>query len=453
MRPQPGPYKTLTTHDGISVPFYIVRFDKQGKSDASNAIAEIIDKARTASDIFFFAHGWNNDWSWATKRYESFFEEYSKLRQQHHLTTPKGYKPMMVGVFWPSAALAFGASERGPTNMTLQDMAAQDMDADYAEDQFLSDLEEIAESLDDRDRELFYALVRAPDFGHDEARQLAELLAKGMSDTLGERDHAGGDVNPQVLLDSWAQATGIDIGGGGGNQGPYLMNAQIQGKIFKPLAPLRSIARLLTFAPMKDRAGVIGRVGVSTVLQQLLDHSQAKIHLIGHSYGTKVMLSALGNTDPKSRKVHSALLLQPAISHLAFADRLPGKSGTGGYYGLPDRVEAPIFSTFSSQDSALYRFFHWGLIRNADVGEVDIQWLLNEQPNRYAALGGYGPRQSGERLIPLQTAAKPYRLEPHTKIYGLDGSGSGQITGHGEVINPDTAWALHSLVWHGRPHP
>ncbi|MBB6084740.1 hypothetical protein HNR28_002787 [Castellaniella defragrans] len=42
----PGPYKTLTTHDGIDVPFYIVRFDKKGLLQSPETAKEIISVRR-----------------------------------------------------------------------------------------------------------------------------------------------------------------------------------------------------------------------------------------------------------------------------------------------------------------------------------------------------------------------------------------------------------------------
>lgn len=440
----PGPYKTLTTHDGIDVPFYIVRFDKKGLLQSPETAKEIISRAHKFSDVFFFSHGWNNDWTWANKRYQDFFDEYSKLRQAHDLAMPAGYKPMMVGVFWPSTALVFGKSERGPDFM---DMGPTEADDDYPEDRFLQDLAEVADILEEEDRSALYSLAQTNGLGRQQALQLAELMTKVVSDSEGEIDHVE-TVAPQALLDSWIEASESGAGSPG-HGGAQIKDTRIQDGFFKVLDP-RRIIRLLTVAIMKDRAGVVGHAGVGGVLQQLLDNSAARIHLVGHSYGAKVMLSALKSTQPHSRKVHSALLLQPAISHLAFADRLPGKTGQGGYHGLQERVHAPILSTFSSHDFALHTLFHHALRRKADLGETKIDALARDpSPSPYAALGGYGPRHSGEQLIPIKTAPDPYALDGNNRIYGLNGSDGKKIGGHGDIINPYTSWALHSLVRYG----
>jgi alpha-beta hydrolase superfamily lysophospholipase len=56
---------------------------------------------------------------------------------------------------------------------------------------------------------------------------------------------------------------------------------------------------------------------VRELLEDLLAKNEtARLHLLGHSYGAKVLLSALATaTLMPGRKAHSMLLLQPAVSH------------------------------------------------------------------------------------------------------------------------------------------
>lgn len=95
---------------------------------------------------------------------------------------------------------------------------------------------------------------------------------------------------------------------------------------------------------MKDRAGTVGARGVAPLLTDLLRASEARVHLLGHSFGGKVVLSALCVPSDLPRKVHAALLLQPAVSHLCFAERVPGTDRPGGYRAALQRVERPILS-------------------------------------------------------------------------------------------------------------
>ena len=93
----------------------------------------------------------------------------------------------------------------------------------------------------------------------------------------------------------------------------------------------RSIVRLVSLFQMKDRAGKVGTHGVAHLLRQMQAATTAKVRVFGHSFGAKVMLSAVCAPVPLPRKVDSLLFLRPAISHLAMAIQVPGRPGPGGY--------------------------------------------------------------------------------------------------------------------------
>src|SRR4051812_37692253 len=65
------------------------------------------------TDIFLFSHGWNNDWTAATTGYEDFLKGYAEMRHTHGLTYPRPFRPLLVGIFWPSTILVL-PGERGP---------------------------------------------------------------------------------------------------------------------------------------------------------------------------------------------------------------------------------------------------------------------------------------------------------------------------------------------------
>lgn len=205
----------------------------------------------------------------------------------------------------------------------------------------------------------------------------------------------------------------------------------------------KEIIRKATVFMMKDRAGTVGAHGVGPMLTNILEIGKARVHLTGHSYGAKVVLSALTVPDHGGRKVRSVLLLQPAVNHLCFAVNVDGRSG--GYRAALDRTERPIYTTFSSKDSALSKFFHLAVRRDGDLAEQKIA----AAPSQFAALGGFGPGglKSGEgRTLDILKAPNRYPAPESThKIYALDGSNN-SITGHGDVRNPFTEWALIDLT-------
>ena len=175
----------------------------------------------------------------------------------------------------------------------------------------------------------------------------------------------------------------------------------------------------------------------------MLAASSGRIHALGHSYGAKVLLSATC-ANPLPRSLHSLLLLQPAVSHLACAAKVPGQSHPGGYHAALTRVQRPIVSTYSRRDWPLSSLFHLVARRAADLGEMRIAARTGAPPSKFAALGGYGPRESGERLIDIIDAPNPYSLAGATRLVGVNGSRT--ISGHGDISNESTWWVLYNLT-------
>ncbi len=442
-----GPYRTIRLADGQDVPYYIVPFDKRGVCVGPQTRAHLVEAVRAGdySDIFLFSHGWNNDWQTATARYEEFMQGFMKMRAEHGLAMPAGYRPLLVGLFWPSTALVFGESEAGP-DIAAADPAA--MDAEVAV--VLDELAMLSEDLDAAAAARLYELAQREALDAAEAEELAGLLT-GLY--AGPDDELGGEEQPQAdeLVAAWAEAQAQaepadlddfdDFGtvDGGSGEGPQ---AAFIGGLVRKLDP-RPAIRLATVYRMKDRAGQVGAHGVGTLLRDLLAAGDARVHLVGHSYGGKVVLSATA-IAPLPRPVESMLLLQPAVSHLCFADRVPGTDRPGGYRPVLARVAKPILSTFSRHDFPLTRTFHLAVRRKKDLGEAQI--AAAEPPSVYAALGGFGPRRCGEKLINIKPVNDPYDLDVDAEIYGLNGDAA--IGGHGDISNEATWWALYSLVAH-----
>lgn len=128
---------------------------------------------------------------------------------------------------------------------------------------------------------------------------------------------------------------------------------------------------------------MVGYKGVGPFLLQNLLAQNISLHAIGHSFGCKVMLSALSSQQP-AKQAASMLLLQPAISYLCFGYDLDGKGRVGGYRNTLNHIQKPIYSTFSSSDLPLTKLFHHAVVRDSDWGEIKIAGV---PPSRFAALG------------------------------------------------------------------
>lgn len=439
----PGPYRRLRLDDGSEFPYYIIPFDKRGVCDGPQTRQHLIDSVRAGSysDIFLFSHGWNNDWTVATKRYEEFINGYMAMRRQHNLPLPANYRPLLVGIFWPSTAMVFGEGEQGP-QIAGADPAA--VDARIAEER--REIAELAAELPAEKAGRFYELTQKSALTAAEALELADI-AKVFYHDRDEELQLQSPITAKEIVTLWAAATpetdedldDFGLAGAGTAGGPQAAGL---GDLLKKLDP-RNIVRTLTVYQMKDRAGTVGALGVGPLLRELLAAGKARLHLIGHSYGGKVVLSATAFGPELPRKVESMLLLQPAVSHLCFAESIPANGLPGGYRPALARVNKPILTTFSAHDFPLTKTFHLALRREDDLGEAKIA-AGGDPPSKYAALGGFGPRHAGEQLLDIQDPGQPYQLGAAGWVLGLRGTRT--IKGHGDISNPSTWWALYSLA-------
>ncbi|MET0899681.1 MAG: hypothetical protein ABWY45_17370 [Mycobacterium sp.] len=423
------PWKTLPSDLG-EVPFYIVTFDKHGDCTSPAALDQLVESSKTKTDVFVFSHGWNNDWEAATNRYDNFVERFLAVRQQHWQPPSRTFAPVLVGVVWPSAALV-APWERGP------DIAAAGI--------VDPELAALADELDPERKAALLHIVSAPTArGADD---LADILAAALP---AASDEVGGDadlLSPDDLRSVWQAVSDQDPTSpprrpGGfieqpGGEADVLVAPAAAG--WNPLDKIRDAVRTTTVLLMKDRAGRVGGNGVNQMLHRLLNVGDARIALVGHSYGAKVVLSAVSNGPAPSRKVDSVLLLQPALSCYAFAADIDGHPG--GYRPALDRVRLPILTTYSQHDEPLTRFFHLAVRRKSDLGEAVIA-APGQPPSKFAALGGFGPHGVDGDVdhLPMPAVGTAYPQATGRRIVAIDGTP--YISSHGAVETPETAWAL-----------
>jgi pimeloyl-ACP methyl ester carboxylesterase len=348
---------------------------------------------------------------------------------------------MLIGVFWPSTALVKD-SEQAP------EIAGGDEMDDLAVAEERQTIRGVAEGLPDQDVQRFYELTQQRELKQAEALELARmvrpLFRSGAGEALEPTAASAEEIVRiwQAMAPEKEESLDLDeIRSGTAPAAGGLRAAGAVGDFFKSIIP-RDVIRSFTVWQMKDRAGTVGTNGVGPVLTGILSRSQARVHMLGHSYGGKVVLSALC-AAPLPRKVRSVLLLQPAVSHLCFAAKVDGTNRPGGYRAALERVERPIASTFSEHDFPLTQVFHKALRRDDDLGELRTA-AFPEPPNRYAALGGFGPRGAGQELIPILDPLQPYTFDPAVRVYGVNGTRG--ISGHGDISNKWTWWLLHNQV-------
>ncbi|MFJ6796308.1 serine-threonine protein kinase [Streptomyces sp. NPDC091268] len=328
-------------------PYVEAVFDADG--DVEGSAREALLRLE-ATDLLVFAHGWNSDRSTATRLFDRFFAPFPGL-------VGPGVRLGYVGVVWPS--------------IRFSDEPIPDFDSPVA----------LAEpghgpALDPRTRGALASFWPGRDAELD---RIAELLEE-RPESVAAFTEFGALVRELVGLDTVAGATAPDA--------PLLFTADVlevcrvltealaeagaalpegsAGSGFSVGGGLRTLwhgakelLRQATYYQMKARAGVVGERGLGPVLADLASRRPAlRIHLVGHSFGARVVSFSLRAVPERTRNVKSLTLLQGAFSHYAFADSLPHARGSAGALrGLHARVDGPVAACHSPYDSALKVFY------------------------------------------------------------------------------------------------
>ncbi|MEV0275995.1 serine-threonine protein kinase [Streptomyces sp. NPDC050610] len=405
---------------GFSVqPFWELTFDADGDVNTGQRDALTRDVARAdLTDLVLFAHGWNNDRSMATRLYDRFFAPFPEL-----LAGAEGVRVGYAGVFWPSMRFTdepipdFPSHTAAATASAARTGTGLDKDTRLALNTVfpgrvmtVARLAELLEKQpDSRSRlEEFASLVR----------QLAEApsgspAARFAADT----DHDGpGSGVPTMLTDDPVKVCErfTSALAEAGDARPELFG----GGLKRLWNGAREMLRQASYYGMKRRAGTVGQLGLGPVLG-LLAHSSPtlRVHLIGHSFGGRLMSFALRGLPEGVDSVKSLTLLQGAFSHYAFAESLPHAAGRGGALrGAQSRVDGPVVACHSSHDTALSVLYP-AASQLAD----DAESVLGIGDKRWGAVGFDGIKavDACEKLTLAEALRGPF---PATGCVSVDAS-------------------------------
>src|SRR5262249_50067141 len=139
------------------------------------------------------------------------------------------------------------------------------------------------------------------------------------TDAFFERD--AGDLfielsRPAVAPAAKGGGGAAAVGGGGG--------AGLSDLFGGIIGAARRLANFTTYYQMKTRAGVIGSLGLATLVRRLRAAKPGlKVHLIGHSFGGRVVTATAAALDSGTGSV-TMTLLQAAYSHNGLGTRFDG---------------------------------------------------------------------------------------------------------------------------------
>ncbi|MEV0122795.1 serine-threonine protein kinase [Streptomyces sp. NPDC050703] len=330
-------------------PYWELTFDADGDVDTVQRETLLSGVEREhVTDLLVFAHGWNNDKDDARKLYRRFF---APCRRMAGAGVRLGY----VGVLWPAirfpdepipdfdpsasaVAVAAGGPGLDPVTRQVLDRAFPD----HGET-----LDRITELLAERSE----VASRVYEYGR-QVRELVSLRETSPARHLGEDTGAG---EPAMLTDDAVRVCELLAAARADTGRPELLG-NLRERVWDGAYEL---LRQGSYYAMKRRAGAVGQLGLGPAIGLLAgDVSGIRVHLIGHSFGARLVSYALRGMPADVRAVKAVTLLQGAFSHYAFAGRVPhDPSRRGALYGVQRRIDGPLISCYSRHDDALGRLY------------------------------------------------------------------------------------------------
>lgn len=400
-------------------PYWRVAFDESGQP--ADAVAdELVTQAGQAnlSDLFVFSHGWGTSESSADDLYNAMFPLLDASATTAGLASV-GY----VGIVWPSIWFP----DPAPAQLTLlrPDVAATRPGAIdallsgaeiaatlaqcYPDGGVKPALEEMGALIDD-------GLSFARSGGVLDPTQRANVerfhtllcsLAPTPVEALADKGEAALITSNTPVLDYERLATVM---------GSASTDTELSwGDLGNIWDGAKDALRIASYYEMKGRAGVIGVTGLGPRLEFLHTHApQIRVHLIGHSFGARLVAYALGGiTSPDSSPVTSLTLIQGAFSHWSFtpAPNMPW-GDAGALSDHADRVHGALVSTFSQYDWAIGQWYpRASFLSNTDNSIA--RELLNGTPSRFGGLGADGYQGVDPVTdLDIHTDGTPYGLTP-----------------------------------------
>ncbi|MFF1711640.1 serine-threonine protein kinase [Streptomyces sp. NPDC058268] len=333
-------------------PYWELTFDADGDVDTTQRdrlLREVADEHVT--DLLVLAHGWNNDQDMATDLYRRFFAPCQDLAGPR---VRLGY----VGVLWPAIRFpdepipdyepSLTATGPGPAPGAgpLLDEPTRLLLARAFPDHE-NELERIGALLAERSP--------VPSRLYEYGRLVRDLVAVHENSAARRFANDTWAGEPAMLTDDAVEVCQVFAAA---------MEETGQQELFGGLRKrlwngAHELLRQASYYAMKRRAGSVGQLGLGPAIGLLAREApDVRVHLIGHSFGARLVAYALHGMPASVRSVKSTTLLQGAFSHYAFSRRLPhAPSRSGALNGMQRRIDGPLVSCYSRHDDALGKIY------------------------------------------------------------------------------------------------
>ncbi len=346
-----------------------VEFTKDGLIHAPTQVEALLGALAGVTDLMVAAHGWNNDVAEARQLYADLLGNVDKLLEARQL--PAAPAPLLrlkdrsfaaAQVLWPSKK--FADEDLIPGGGAASATRANDAALSRTLDGLAQDPARLGGVEPSPVRQELVAQAKAlvPRLDGDASARREYLF---ILRSLLDPDQASGDdgsddffvVPPEVLFEQMGRdviaprpagaggASAVGAVGGAAGLGDLLSGAR---------AAARRLANFATYYQMKTRAGTVGSTGVAPLLRRVRERQpKVNLHLVGHSFGGRLVTAAAHGLDANTPAV-TVCLLQAAFSHNGFSEDF--EAGQAGFFRKvvsEKRASGPIVITHTKNDTAV----------------------------------------------------------------------------------------------------
>lgn len=439
-------------------PFVWLKFDETGALKEPNAPQALLDAmvAAQASDLVVISHGWKTDEAGADALYPPLWTNVCQSLNVRGGPAPE--KVVVAGVLWPSKPFQtdFDVAAAQTTNGgTLSVSPPLEDDGDLKPVALEQVVNGYAELVAPEVGAKVAAAVRLTlaqhnsDVGFDPAT--AEALLSALKSSAGlDEDRLDPEISANAalfdqsateLLVSLSSATNVPLADDAG--ATLDLGGAVANAIAGPRAAVGRLLNQFTYFAMKKRAGDVGLKLGDPVLSTLRPAQPTRLHLVGHSFGARLVTAAASTFKPSpTLTLWSLTLLQGAYSHNGLSNQLGG--GRSGAFAsvLTDRkVQGPISMTHTHNDSACTIAYPLASRLSDDTTQG-----IGDANDPFGAMGANGAQNLDADVCVDQPMAKgqaTYDL-PSAKVNRVGADAC--VSEHMDVTNADVGALVASVL-------
>jgi hypothetical protein len=336
--------------------FLWLNFDKAGGLEdpgAERALLAAISDPQI-QDLVVISHGWKNDQNAAWRLYSELWPNVCAKLSRDPATI------LVAGVTWPAKRYNPEADEQA-VQATAADAGGVLSAADGSEPTDLDDaafetvLAEALELLQPEDPALLRTAAMAYVVSGD-ARSAEALFmeARVAADAAPDGDD---ELDPEAIAIEQAAHDAAGALATLGGVAPLKLDIEVGSALdlgediaswFKGRkAAVMRLLEQLSYYQMKKRAGTVG-AELGLLLGRIDPPRGIRLHLIGHSFGARLVTSAANSLNSEGRlTLFSLTLLQGAFSHNALSQQRGG-----AFHRVVGRPEGPVAITHTHNDRA-----------------------------------------------------------------------------------------------------